>query len=158
MNNEVLIWVKSIKDKFNIKGNILDLGSLDVNGTTKPIFNDSIYTGIDMRAGKNVDIIGYSYDIKFNNNTFDCVVSTEMLEHDIRPWLSILEIHRVLKPGGITILTARSIGFPKHGYPNDYWRFTADGIKELLIYGNFNAIFAKETKDLGVYAYGFKKI
>ena len=43
-----------------------------------------------------------------------------------------IEILRVLKQGGVVIITASGIGFPLHEYPNDFWRFTAAGLKILL--------------------------
>jgi len=40
----------------------------------------------------------------------------------------------VITPGGYLLLTTRSPGFPYHGFPGDYWRFTRDDMSE-IIYG-----------------------
>ena len=47
---------------------ILDVGSYDVNGTMKPIFEKGQYIGLDMEEGPNVDIVGVSHDIPISDN------------------------------------------------------------------------------------------
>jgi SAM-dependent methyltransferase len=59
------------------------------------------------------------------------VIALDTLEHVERPWEAMAEIQRVLKPGGIAILTS-VMRFPIHGYPNDYWRFTPEGLRSLF--------------------------
>jgi hypothetical protein len=46
-----------------------------------------------------------------------------MIEHVANWKLIISNFKRVLRPGGIIIVTTRSFGFPLHDYPVDYWRF-----------------------------------
>jgi hypothetical protein len=60
------------------------------------------------------------------------IVSTEMLEHDNEFWVSIKEMGRVLRRGGIMIITARGNGFMPHDFPSDYWRFLPSSFKMLL--------------------------
>ncbi len=122
-------FVKEQKEKYQIKGKVLDIGSMDINGSVKDLFDD--YVGLDMRQGKNVDIVANAHEIPFSD-AFDCVVCCEMLEHDDNPFLTAKEIRRVLKVGGYLILTASGISFPKHEYPSDYWRFTGDGLRVLF--------------------------
>jgi hypothetical protein len=38
----------------------------------------------------------------------------------------------VLKCGGLLIVTARGPGFPFHGYPHDYWRFTVEDFRRIF--------------------------
>jgi SAM-dependent methyltransferase len=150
MNQQVYNFVKNL----NLNGKILDVGSLDVNGSVRNLFSD--YTGVDMREGKNVDIVAKANKLPFDDATFDNVVCLEMLEHDDRFWESIPEMLRVLKPSGMFAITARGINFHKHGYPCDYWRFTGDSMRLLLkdlknIYVNDN------TGENGVFACGYKQ-
>lgn len=114
--------------------NILDVGSGDVNGTYKPLFNNPkwTYTGLDIEAGKNVDIVindTYKWDIK--DETYDVVISGQCLEHveDIYAWVK--EINRVLKPDGIVCIIAPWAIF-EHRYPIDCWRILPDGMRFLL--------------------------
>jgi len=116
------------------KKKILDVGSYDVNGTVKPIFEKGQYVGLDMEAGPNVDVVGVSHNIPFEENEFDIVVSTSCFEHDDMFWISFQEMCRVLKPGGYMYINAPSNG-PYHGWPGDNWRFYIDSWKALEKWG-----------------------
>ena len=113
---------------------ILDVGSYDVNGTMKPIFERGQYIGLDMESGPNVDVVGISHDIPFKNDTFDIVISSSCFEHDDMFWISFHEMCRVLKPGGYMYIQAPSNG-PYHGWPGDNWRFYIDSWKALEKWG-----------------------
>lgn len=140
MQNKVFEFVKNNSTR---DGKTLDVGSLDVNGSVRGLFDD--YTGIDMREGKNVDIVANSHNLPFDDNTFDRIVCVETLEHDDNPFETIKEIKRVLKDGGQVILAASGISFPKHSYPSDYWRFTKEGLGVLL--ENFEEVKTFEDND-----------
>ena len=67
---------------------VLDVGSYDVNGTYKPIFNNVKYnyTGLDMEAGPNVDIVletPYNWE-SIPNDSYDIVISGQAFEHILR--------------------------------------------------------------------------
>ena len=109
---------------------ILDIGSYDINGSLKPLFEKGQYIGMDMSEGPNVNIVASAHDIPFKDNYFDIVLSSSCFEHDDMFWISFLEMCRVLKPGGFMYINAPSIG-PYHGYPGDNWRFYIDSWKAL---------------------------
>lgn len=109
---------------------ILDIGSYDVNGTLKPIFQNHKYIGVDMVEGPNVDIICKNEDIPFKNDFFDVVVSSSCFEHDDCFWITFLEMCRLVKPNGYIYIQAPSNG-PYHAYPTDNWRFYVDSWKAL---------------------------
>ena len=113
---------------------ILDVGSYDVNGTMKPIFEKGQYVGLDMESGPNVDVVGVSHDIPFIGDEFDIVISSSCFEHDDMFWVSFQEMCRVLKPGGYMYIQAPSNG-PYHGWPGDNWRFYIDSWKALEKWG-----------------------
>lgn len=113
---------------------ILDVGSYDVNGTMKPIFQKGQYIGLDMEQGPNVDIVGVSHQIPFEKDEFDIVISSSCFEHDDMFWISYQEMCRVLKPGGYMYVQAPSNG-PYHGWPGDNWRFYIDSWKALEKWG-----------------------
>jgi len=113
---------------------ILDLGSLDVNGSYRGYFESSpwTYRGIDRTAGKNVDIVlqdPYNWR-EIKSGSADVVVSGQAFEHIEFFWLTMLEIARVLKPEGLCCLIAPS-GGPEHRYPVDCWRYYPDGFAAL---------------------------
>ena len=113
---------------------ILDVGSQDVNGCYKPIFDSPHwrYVGLDMNPGPNVDIVlDNPYDwSKLRANEYDVVISGQALEHIEFFWITMLEISRILKYGGICCLIAPSGGY-EHRYPVDCWRYYPDGFYAL---------------------------
>lgn len=108
---------------------VLEVGSYDVNGSPRTVvvpMKPSSYLGVDFCAGPGVDrVLDASRLVEsLGAEKFDVVLSTEMLEH-ARDWKSaVSQMKRVLKPGGLLVVTTRGPGFPYHGYPHDYWRFT----------------------------------
>lgn len=117
--------------------NVLDIGSMDVNGTYKRFFPSPRcqYLGLDMVAGPNVDIVlDNSYRLPLASFSQDVVVCGQVFEHVQFFWLTWLEMIRVLRPGGYIFLVAPSRG-PEHRYPQDCWRFYPDGFEALALYG-----------------------
>ena len=113
---------------------ILDLGSLDVNGSYRRYFEvfSWTYQGMDMTAGKNVDIVLQSpYNWRaIKSNSVDVLISGQAFEHIEFFWITMLEIARVLKPGGLCCIIAPA-GGGEHKYPVDCWRFYPDGLSAL---------------------------
>lgn len=125
---------------------IYDVGSFDVNGSYKQLFDlpNWRYIGLDAQAGLNVDIVlhsPYSWrDLK--SNSADVVVSGQAFEHIEWFWLTILEIERVLKPGGICCILAPAAG-REHRFPVDCWRFYPDGLKALARFAGLETLVAE---------------
>ena len=114
--------------------NVLDVGSYDVNGTYRPLVEDRgwTYTGLDIEAGPNVDIVAkkpYKFPVKAN--TYDVVMSGSTMEHVEAIWLWIPELVRVLRPGGLLAVVTHW-QFPEHRYPVDCWRIMPDGMTYLF--------------------------
>lgn len=118
--------------------NVLDVGSCDVNGTMKPIFSKAKkYTGIDQCAGRNVDVVGSSHDMPFEDETYDIVISSSCFEHDDMFWVTFLEMCRILRREGLIFIQAPSNG-PYHAHPVDNWRFYKDSWKALTKWAGKN--------------------
>jgi SAM-dependent methyltransferase len=129
---------------------IYDVGSQDVNGTYRPIFSKPgwRYMGIDTVAGKNVDIVLRSphFFREVASNGADVVVSGQAFEHIQYFWITILEIVRILKPGGICCILAPSSG-PEHRYPCDCWRFLSDGMEALAAFAHMEILEVSTQRD-----------
>lgn len=138
MHQSCLDFVRKVLKEEEVKGRkILEVGSKNINGTVRSIFEDlgcSQYIGIDKEAGDGVDLIIDASDIvsNFGEESFDVVVSTETMEH-VKDWRkAICNMKEACKKGGIIILTCRSSSFPYHGYPEDYWRFEKDDLEQIF--------------------------
>jgi ubiquinone/menaquinone biosynthesis C-methylase UbiE len=117
---------------------VLDVGSFDVNGSMKPIFSKfAKYVGLDMREGKNVDVVCNAHNMIFEDETFDVVVSSQCLEHDPMFWLTFVEMARVVKDGGFIFICSPSCG-PYHPHPIDCYRFMSDGWTGLIEWAGMN--------------------
>jgi SAM-dependent methyltransferase len=113
---------------------ILDVGSADVSGTYADLFENPnwTYQGADMVWGKNVHIIlADPYDwANIESNSFDVVISGQAFEHIEYFWVTILQIARVMKVGGLVCIIAPSSG-PVHRHPTDCWRYYSDGLRAI---------------------------
>ena len=62
---------------------------------------------------------------------YDVVLSTQVLEHVANPAAYVSECHRILKSGGQLLITTHGL-YEEHGCPNDYFRWTPDGLEKLV--------------------------
>jgi len=127
-----MLYEKYVGESENLK--VLDVGSMDINGSYKEIFRAHDYTGLDIGAGKNVDIVvndNYYWGNHVGTGVFDLVISGQCLEHVPKPWEWIKEINRVTKRGGMVIIIA-PWSIIQHRYPVDCWRILPDGMEALF--------------------------
>lgn len=118
-------------EKF-IKGQASKKYTLDLGCANSPYSQYFPHrVGFDVVPGVGVDVLGDAHSLPFEDNKFDMVLCTEVLEHLHSPHVAIAEMNRVLKVGGMLILTTRFI-FPLHDTPNDYFRYTKYGLQHLL--------------------------
>ena len=111
-------FCKSVKAKypdFFKNKKVLDIGSLDINGSNRDLFENCDYTGLDVGEGKNVDIISIGHLFNGPDNHFDTIISTEVFEHDMFYEETIKNVMRMLKPGGLFLFTCGAPGRPEHG-------------------------------------------
>ena len=117
---------------------VVDIGSQNVNGTVKDIFQNCDYVGLDIEAADNVDVVLKDpYKYPFEDNTFDIAVSVSCFEHNELFWISFLETMRVLKPKGLFYLNAPTNG-GFHRVPVDCWRFWPDAGQALVTWAKYN--------------------
>lgn len=112
------------------EASVLDVGSFDVNGTYRPLVEGFgyQYTGLDVVAGPNVDVVSPDpYGFPFEDGTFDVVISGSTMEHVEAIWRWVPELARVLRPGGLLAIVTHW-SFPEHRYPVDCWRIMPDGM------------------------------
>lgn len=94
---------------------VLDAGSYDINGTNRSLFESSRYLGIDLIPGPNVDLVIRAHDFHAPAGTFDFIISTEMLEHDLYYGQTLDNFVRLLRPGGTLLFTCATTGRREHG-------------------------------------------
>lgn len=106
---------------------VLDIGA---GGSSYHRFFPNRFS-FDIDPERKPDLVGDAHQLPFKDAEFKVILCTEVLEHLRDPKIAIAEMQRVLQPGGTLILTTRFI-YPLHDVPNDYWRFTKYGLRELF--------------------------
>ena len=102
----------------------------------KALFSSRVtrYIGADVTATKDIHLdieIAPDEPVPLADASVDTILSTQTLEHVYDFQLYARECHRLLKPGGILILTV-PMQWRIHEVPYDYWRFTHYGVSELM--------------------------
>jgi SAM-dependent methyltransferase len=109
------IFVKQILFEFFSNKRVLDVGSGDINGNNRFLFENCEYEGNDVIRANNVTIVSKTKDLPFTDNTFDTIISTECFEHDPEYKESFIKIYQLLKPDGLFCFTCASTGRREHG-------------------------------------------
>jgi len=105
-----------------IKGKILGISGIK-----------NFYYLIDI---KNSELTEVNYpevnmqNLPYRDNSFDFVISDQVIEHLEDPKKAIGESHRVLKKGGVAIHTTCFINYI-HLCPKDFWRFSPEALRYL---------------------------
>lgn len=110
-------FVKCIKDKFPqmFDGRrVLEVGSYNVNGSVRSLFERCYYVGIDIMPGDGVDVVCSGDKFK-SEYPFDVVISCEMLEHNPFWEETLHNMYGLLKDGGMMILSCAAPGRSEHG-------------------------------------------
>jgi hypothetical protein len=105
------------------------------------------YVGVDLAPGPGVDVVCPAEGLlaEFGPESFDVLVTTELLEH-VRDWRAVVHnLKCVLRDGGVLVGTTRSPGFEFHGYTLDFWRYDIDDIR--TIFGDFDIETLEEDPD-----------
>jgi len=162
MCNAACIWyVVGGLSKYPIEGkDILEVGAYNVNGSASFELKKRLpksYVGVDISSGPCVDKICNVTNLinEFGKESFDYVITTEMMEH-VEDWReAIRNLKGVCRPGGHILITTRSKGFPLHNYPNDWWRFEVADM--LNIFSDCSIVSVmKDPQDIGVFVHAIK--
>lgn len=111
------------------------------------------HVGADIEGNEEADLVlGEEGRLPSADDSFDGVLSSQVLEHVGSPRLYLSEAFRVLKPGGNLILSTHGI-WPYHPDPTDFWRWTKDGLVREITQAGFEVqlvqgVFGPESSAL----------
>ncbi|MGQ0501816.1 MAG: methyltransferase domain-containing protein [Panacagrimonas sp.] len=108
---------------------------LNVGGGPRRYSEHEVSVNID--AFPNVDMVADAHNLPFADASFDAVFSVAVLEHVYNPETVAAEMMRVLRPGGV-LYSEVPFFFFFHGYPNDFRRYTREGMRRL--FGGLNEL------------------
>ena len=109
-------YITSIKERFpqyfqDVK--VLEIGSLNINGTLRDYFTNCDYTGVDLEPGPGVDVISPGQDLDYPDRSFDITISAECFEHNPYWVQTFINMQRMSK--GLVAFTCAGEGRPEHG-------------------------------------------
>ena len=95
--------------------NVIEIGSLDINGSVRDMFELCNYVGFDVGPGPGVDYAIPGQMVRYPDNSFDVAISAECFEHNPYYVETFENMWRMTKPGGLVTFTCAGIGRPEHG-------------------------------------------
>jgi SAM-dependent methyltransferase len=104
---------------------------LNVGSGIESFVDDTRVVNFDIAPHANTHVVGDGHHLPFASDSFDVVWLSAVLEHVRKPWLVAEQIYEVLKPGGVVLVSVPFIQ-KRHGSPNDYYRYTADGLRSVF--------------------------
>ena len=168
-------FIRIVKSKFTEyfkNSDVLDIGSLNINGDNKIFFDNCSYIGVDVAPGNNVNVVSKGHEYH-PDKIFDVVISTECFEHDPHYKETINNMFSLLREGGLMIITCATTGRKEHGtikveplsnplgikvFGNYYKNITEKDIREVMdidfLFASYE--FIKQNTDL--YFWGIKNI
>ncbi|MBI3815605.1 MAG: methyltransferase domain-containing protein, partial [Nitrospinae bacterium] len=147
--SDQLILESIYKARENIRGILLDIGC--GKKPYHPLLSHKTvkWIGIDRpithSGPPSADIFGDGKYLPFGDESFDTILCTQVIEHIDEPDIFFKEISRVLKKGGMLIMTAPQTNW-LHEEPHDYYRFTKYG---LIYLANKYGLSVELIKPLG---------
>ena len=130
-------------------GLVIDLGGKHDNkrGSFKPPEHQARawwYINLDWETAPNIyaDVTRTPLE----DQSVDCILCTEVLEHLPNPQACVDEVHRLLRNDGVALVSVPFV-YPVHADPYDFQRFTEDGLRRL-----FREFKSVEVNRMGGYA------
>ncbi len=129
-------FCRLVAENFDCPAPVYEFGSFQVEGqegyaNLRAMFPGKTYVGCDMRPGPGVDRVEDVSAINLPDGSAGTVLCIETFEHVFEVRRAFDEVFRVLKPGGIFVITT-PLNFRIHGYPDDYWRLTPSCLRRLM--------------------------
>jgi hypothetical protein len=110
-------FVHSVKnrypDMFGGRTKVLEVGSLNINGTIRNLFSTSFYIGIDLELGPGVDLAAPGHTVLFADRFFDLSISCECFEHN--PYWVETFLNMVRMTDKMVVFTCATTDRPEHG-------------------------------------------
>jgi SAM-dependent methyltransferase len=131
--NSQLLFLKYAKEYFRSGIRILEIGPDGFPSTYQALLGDKSQTWdtLDIYRDARLTYTAPSeYSFPIADDTYDLVVSGQVIEHVRKIWVWMKEVARVCKVGGI-VITVNPVSWPYHEAPIDCWRAYPEGMRAL---------------------------
>ena len=154
-----------------VANRVLEIGSLNINGTVRDFFNAEEYVGVDVAEGAGVDVVAYGQEVDAADGWFDCVVSAECFEHN--PFWREPFANMIRMSNRYVFFTCATEGRAEHGTtrttPQDspltlewdyYYNLTEDDFRFFFNFDDLFEQYAFEVNPVScdLYFYGIKRV
>ena len=113
--NEFVRRVRGVFPEYFKDARVLEIGSGEIRGGVRGLFQNCEYTGVDLAEGPGVDRVCPGQDVDEPSTSFDVAVSCECFEHNPY-WLeTFVNMLRILRPGGLFVMSCALTGRQEHG-------------------------------------------
>lgn len=164
-----MAFVASLKAQFPdyfIRKEVLEVGSLNINGSIREFFEQCTYVGVDLGKGKDVDVVARGEDLAYPDESFDVVASCECFEHNPE-WVATLK-NMIRMCSDLVFFSCATTGRAEHGtrrsnphdapFCGDYYRnLTEEDVRQeinLSVFKEYQFLTNDTAKDL--YFWGLK--
>lgn len=129
-------WLDFLAKHFNKPGiSVLEVGARRVTGgggAVRKKFDKASYTGFDIVAGQDVNVVGDAHFLStYFDEKFDLVLSSAVFEHFALPWVAAEEMARCVKIGG-HIFVETHYSFSSHERPWHFFQFSEKALEILF--------------------------
>lgn len=97
------------------------------------------YWGTDVVCESQADVVCTGEQLPFQDESADCVICVQVLEHVEDPDGVVSEIHRILHENGLALVSTHGV-MVYHPTPHDYWRWTQEGLRKLFSAHEFRRV------------------
>mgnify|MGYP000856624846 CR=1 FL=1 len=122
MHAAVMDWFAAVRQRhpeFFCGARVLEIGSLNINGSVRELFDGGEYVGLDLGEGPGVDVVCVAGAYEAPAGSFDVVCSSSCFEHDMLLPMTLTNAVRLLRPGGLMVWTCATAsnehGTRRHG-------------------------------------------
>lgn len=134
------LWHENAAFAANVPAGALVLDAGAGTSPYKPLFAHTRYESADFeKVDKLYATQTYTCDLRaipVEDERFDAVLFNQVMEHVPEPSAVLVELHRVLKPGGQLIYSA-PLFYEEHEKPYDFYRYTQFGVRYLFTQARF---------------------
>jgi SAM-dependent methyltransferase len=94
---------------------VIEIGSLDINGSARGQFDTAQYVGVDLGPGPSVDLVAPGHLLGEPSGSYDCAISANCFEHNPY-WLeTFVNMLRLVREEGLVLFTCAATGVREHG-------------------------------------------
>jgi len=110
---EFFTSLRAIHPEYFTGRKVLEVGSLNINGSVRDFFTGCEFTGVDVAAGRDVDVVAQGENLTYPDGAFDVCVSAECFEHNPAWHATFVNMARM--SSGMVVFTCATTGRAEHG-------------------------------------------